>query len=146
MKRIFLIIITTFIAVTLNAQNEAANDSINSELYKSMLVLKYATNHNPKFELYKTENMWTFLELDTSDGRVWQVQYSVEGSEYRFRTSLNSESLLEEGDAGTPGRLQLYPTQNTYNFLLIDHDTGSVWQVQWSQTPENRMIIPIYGY
>ena len=33
-----------------------------------------------RYKLYPTQNTWTFLELDTQTGRVWQVQYSVQGS------------------------------------------------------------------
>lgn len=32
---------------------------------------------NGRFTLYPTENMYTFLLLDTFDGRVWQVQWST---------------------------------------------------------------------
>ena len=32
---------------------------------------------NGRFTLYPTENMYTFLLLDTMDGRVWQVQWST---------------------------------------------------------------------
>lgn len=35
---------------------------------------------NGRFTLYKTKNMWTFIELDTFSGRLWQVQFSVKGS------------------------------------------------------------------
>lgn len=31
---------------------------------------------NGRFTLYPTENIYTFLLLDTIDGRVWQVQWS----------------------------------------------------------------------
>ena len=30
-----------------------------------------------RYKLYPTENMWTFLKLDTKTGRVWQVQYAI---------------------------------------------------------------------
>ena len=35
---------------------------------------------NGRFTLYPTENMYTFLLLDTIDGRVWQVQWSTKAS------------------------------------------------------------------
>lgn len=31
-----------------------------------------------RFELYKTQNMYNFILLDTFDGRTWQVQWSTE--------------------------------------------------------------------
>lgn len=31
-----------------------------------------------RYKLYPTTNMWTFLKLDTRNGRIWQVQWSFE--------------------------------------------------------------------
>lgn len=91
-----------------------------------------------RYKLYPTQNTWIFLELDTQTGRVWQVQYSVQGSSYRFKTRLNSWSLLEASDLQVSGRFELYPTQNMYNFVLLDKISGKTWQVQWSTEYNNR--------
>ena len=34
-----------------------------------------------RFNLYATQNMWTFILLDEVDGRTWQVQWSLDGKE-----------------------------------------------------------------
>lgn len=34
-----------------------------------------------RFELYKTQNMYNFILLDTFDGRTWQVQWSTEAED-----------------------------------------------------------------
>ena len=34
-----------------------------------------------RFNLYATQNMWTFILLDVVDGRTWQVQWSLDGKE-----------------------------------------------------------------
>ena len=34
-----------------------------------------------RFNLYPTQNMWTFILLDEVDGRTWQVQWSTNGKE-----------------------------------------------------------------
>lgn len=85
-----------------------------------------------RYKLYPTQNTWTLLELDTQTGRVWQVQYSVEGPRYRFKSRLNNWSLLNDSDLQVSGRFELYPTQNMYNFVLLDKISGKTWQVQWS--------------
>lgn len=36
-------------------------------------------------------------------------------------------------------RYKLYPTQNMYNFLLLDTKTGQIEQIQWSMKPENEI-------
>lgn len=95
-----------------------------------------------RYVLYPTKNMWTFLKLDTSNGKIWQVQYTIEGPDYRFETSLNGTPLVLDDDRPS-GRFKLYPTDNTYNFILIDTKIGTTYQVQWSQDSDNRAVIPI---
>ena len=92
------------------------------------------------FKLYPTDNMWTFIKLDTRNGKMWQVQFSVKGDDYRFEIPLNTTALATDS---TNGRYELYPTQNMFNFVLLDKVEGATWQVQWSTEPENQAIIPI---
>ena len=93
------------------------------------------------YKLYPTNNMWTFIKLDTRNGRMWQVQFSVKGEEYRFETPLNYIPLISDGTEA--GRFELYSTQNMYNFILLDCMEGYTWQVQWSNERENRGVMPI---
>ncbi len=103
---------------------------------------KMAEIYNGAYELYPTTNLWTFIKLDTRNGRMWLVQYSIESDEYRFEVPLNREPLASGNDQ-MAGRFALYPTENMWNFILLDRNDGRTWQVQWSQEPENQMIIPI---
>jgi hypothetical protein len=96
-----------------------------------------------RYKLYPTQNNWILLELDTQTGRVWQVQYSVDGPKYRFKTELIRWSLLEDSDLQVSGRFELYPTQNFYNFVLLDKISGKTWQVQWSTEYSNRGYMKI---
>lgn len=118
-------------------QNAAVNQEFNEISKITELVTPSA------YKLYATENMWTFLEIDTATGIIWQVQYSVKGDDYRFKSTLNRFSLLPEGQKEIAGRFELYKTQNLYNFILVDTRDGRTWQVQWSTEPENRGIMPI---
>lgn len=95
------------------------------------------------YKLYPTSNMWNFIKLDTRTGRLWQVQFSTQGYEYRFQSVLSDYDLSYEENT-KPNRFELYPTQNTYNFLLLDKVDGRVWQVQWSFEEEERMVLRIY--
>lgn len=98
-------------------------------------------NPNASYRLFPTTNMWTFLKLNTEDGRIWQVEYAM-NNEGRFETYLNLIPLAT-GSQKKPGRFTLYPTQNMWTFILLDTINGSTWQVQWSQNADNRGIIPI---
>lgn len=122
------------------AKWQARRDSINhvNDSLKQLQIVDI-----DRYKLYPTQNTWTLLELDTQTGRVWQVQYSVEGSKYRFKTRLNSWSLLEDSDLQVSGRFELYPTQNMYNFVLLDKISGKTWQVQWHIDYDKRTYWPI---
>jgi len=93
------------------------------------------------YQLFPTDNMWTFIKLNTRNGRLWQVQFDVRGSA-RFEVVLwEFAQVSRENEAN--GRFTLYPTDNMYNFLMLDQIDGRVWQVQWSLEDENRVVIPI---
>ena len=99
---------------------------------------------NVRYRLFPTQNMWTFLKLDTMTGKIWQVQYSVEGAKYRFETVLNSVDLARRlKQERVVGRFMLYATQNTYNFVLLDQIDGYTYQVQWGGDADQRFVIPI---
>ena len=102
-----------------------------------------STSSEENYKLYPTENMWNFIKLDTRTGRLWQVQFSTQGYEYRFQTVLSDRDLSYEENT-KPNRFELFPTQNTYNFILLDKVDGRVWQVQWSFEKEERMVLSIY--
>lgn len=91
--------------------------------------------------LFPTENMWTFIKLNTRNGQMWQVQYDVEGDN-RFEIYLNFVPLVSK-EKEVNGRFNLYPTQNVHTFILLDQLDGKMWQVQWSMEAKERLIIPI---
>ena len=96
---------------------------------------------NIVYRLFPTSNMWTFIKLNTRNGQMWQVQYNINGNN-RFETFLNIHPLIERENEEN-GRFTLYPSQNTYNFILVDQIDGRLWQSQWSMESENRGIISI---
>lgn len=101
-------------------------------------------NTNVRYRLFPTQNTWTFLKLDTVTGKIWQVQYSVDGDDYRFESPVSlkdiADALKQERKIG---RFTLYPTRNVYNFIMLDQIDGRTYQVQWSTEPDNRFILPI---
>lgn len=99
----------------------------------------YAATDDKHYNLYKTENVYAFLKLDTRTGQIWQVHWSTE-KDGRVVLPLSIEKLSSDTK---DGRFALFPTTNIYNFILLDTTDGRTWQVQWSSEQENRMIIPI---
>ena len=94
------------------------------------------------YRLFSTRNMYTFIKLDTRNGKVWQVQWSNKGKEYRFESTLSDISQVNK-DEEKNGRFFLYPTTNIYTFILLDQVDGRTWQVQWGKEDE-RLVIRIY--
>lgn len=80
------------------------------------------------FRLFQTNNGRTFLKLDTRNGIITHVQYSIGDT---FEYPLNTTPFAE-GDDAEPGRFFLYPTENPYKFILLDQIDGRVWQVLWN--------------
>jgi hypothetical protein len=97
----------------------------------------------PIYKLFPTQNTWASLKLDTRNGRIWQVHYSVSKEGYEGTLSINSYSLvLPEEEIN--GRFNLYPTENMYNFILLDQINGNTYKVQWHNDNDKRFIRRIY--
>lgn len=96
------------------------------------------------FRLFRTTNVWTFIKLETTTGKIWQTQFDIDGDN-RFSVVLNSKDLAV-GKEKISGRFTLYPTSNMYTFILLDQIDGRTWQIQWAMEVEDRLIIPIDSY
>jgi hypothetical protein len=90
-----------------------------------------------RIRLFKTFNIFTFIELDTRLGLISQVQYTINDAP-AGAVWINKQSLLQSSDSPRDGRFTLYPTENMYNFILVDQDTGRLWQCQWSFDSKKR--------
>ena len=117
-------------------------------LISSVPLFAESTNSEPTqepmvpYRLFKTTNLWTFIQLDTATGKMWQIQYDIQGDN-RGGTVLNDANLAKDKKL-IPGRFTLYPTENMWTFILLDQIDGETWQVQWSFETDNRFVIPIY--
>ena len=107
-------------------------------------VIEFDQNPNAKYRLFRTANIWNFLELNTSNGEIYLVQYSIDDNPYGS-WPINSKSLLSEDEQEIPGRFTLYATTNIYNFIMLDTFTGATYQVQWSFEEQYCFVIPISG-
>lgn len=92
------------------------------------------------YRLFRTDNMWSQLLLNTEDGRVWQVSFGLEKNSLRALIPINDKPLVSI-DQMKIGRFTLYPTDNMWTFLLIDQYNGRVWQCQFSTETGGRFII-----
>ncbi|MFO7851904.1 MAG: hypothetical protein R6X28_05525 [Bacteroidales bacterium] len=136
------IILLIFIFVVSSTYTRANSQNLEGTTIDSTLNESGLTQiTNVGYRLFPTENMWTFIKLNTRNGQMWQVQYDV-GGDNRFETYLNFVPLVPK-EKEENGRFMLYSTQNIYTFILLDQIDGKMWQVQWSIESEERLIIPI---
>ena len=95
----------------------------------------------PIYKLFPTENTWALIKLNTRNGKIWQVHYSI-SNDFEGELPINRYSLvLPEEEIN--GRFTLYPTPNMYNFILLDQIDGSTWKVQWHNERDKRFMRPI---
>lgn len=95
-----------------------------------------------RYKLYQTDNIYTFLQLDTKTGRIKQVQWSLDSAE-EGSVIINDEDLTYGFDYEY-GSFELYPTKNMYQFILLDRATGWKWHVQWGMKSSERWIRRIH--
>ncbi len=137
MKKLILplfVIVLAFISTT-----TAKAELYQSELYKMHQAMP--TDTLAVYKLFPTMNTWNFIKLNTRNGQMTQVQYGTSGN--RMETTLSDIPLCSTSDERN-GRFTLYPTANTYNFILLDQINGKCWQVQWSIDYDERGVWRIY--
>lgn len=156
MKKTLLVgVFIALFSVISNAQNKASIDSLirvvqslRQELYEADSLNKmflngiYRNIDKPRFKIYKTENIYTLLKLDTRTGTVWQVQYRMNDVE-SVVVAINWLGVVFDSD-GWDGRFELYPTKNMHTFIMLDTGTGDTYQVQWSTSQQGyRFVEPL---
>ena len=146
MKRIISVLFAVCFAVcALYAQNDASVDNYKLSPKDSLFLdgVGYVADLiQPRYKMYQTENIYNLLKLDTMTGAIWQVQYGMNKDAEAMQVAIDSWPLVWSSESH-PGRFALYPTKNMYNFILLDSDTGDVYQVQWSTEPKKRFRVKI---
>lgn len=134
MKTKFFTLIFLILTIISFAQNQTKLTDV---------IQQKQVTENAIYQLFPTPNIWTFIKLDTRNGKMWQVHLSVNADGFEGQIVLNSTSLVIEEDE-IKGRFTLYKTENTYNLILLDQIDGRVWQTQWNSEQEKRFISRIY--
>ena len=148
MKRVvFVLILLLAGCLFASAQTKSDQTKLELDSLKVHFLYRISEHTAPGYKLYPTENMWTFLQLETFSGRVWQVQYSINDDSSRVRVVINDIDLADAEDDTDEdefaGRFELYPTKNMYTFLLLDTKTGYIYQIQWSSDSQRRGLVDV---
>lgn len=161
MKKFFILVYLLLCASTTisRAQNRTQSHSTNKQratieslitkLDSMMLInntildqININTSLKYRYKLYQTENIFTFLQLDTKTGKIEQVQWSLD-SDNEGSVNINSRDL-SNGEGQGSASFELYPTKNMYQFILLDKTDGRKWHVQWGMDENKRWIRRIY--
>lgn len=134
MKLIYLVLVFTILTKVSVAQNQVDTPNFDQKIEEDKNVI---------YKLFPTQNIWTFIKLDTRNGKMWQVHFTVEEDGNEGEVVLNSLPLVD-ADKETNGRFTLYATENIYNFILLDQIDGHVFQVQWSMEEKYRGVSIIF--
>ena len=142
MKKYVLFIMSIIIAIngcSQTTKNDVCDSTLTS-ISKQLEVIEFRINGMNRFKLYPTENIYTFLKLDTATGKIDHLQWSLE-SDNEGLVTINSDDLSLGSGCGT---FELYPTKNMYQFILLDKVTGRQWHVQWGMETSKRWIRRFY--
>ena len=82
------------------------------------------TTKDTNYVLYPVST-GVFLRLDTRDGTI----LGIAPTKPEKSRILNSNPLASDNKTG---RFQLYPTENSWEWILFDTTTGEVWLLRWS--------------
>ena len=143
--KIFILIY--FLSLTaINSYGQIEQDSISTVQEVENQVEQKAEIQQlevPIYKLFPTTNYWCFIKLDTRNGKMWQVHFTISEEGYQGELILNASSLVWD-DKEINGRFTLYPTKNNYNFILLDQVNGTTYQVQWNNDDDKRFVSRIY--
>lgn len=79
----------------------AVCSSCSQEQEKARAAEEKAAQEASIYELFETRNVWTFIKLDTRNGKMTQVHYALDSESYQGEVELNTKSLIK--GEGKPG-------------------------------------------
>lgn len=137
---------------TTMAQNSKHNEHVDSILNRLDSLVQFTNacleqieldnSLKKRYKLYQTDNIYTFLRLDSKTGQIEQVQWSLNSSE-EGTVTINDQDLTYGYGHGS-NSFELYPTKNMYQFILLNKTDGKMWHVQWGMKSGERWIKRIY--
>lgn len=88
-----------------------------------IVVLTTMTAWAQTYKFYQTDNIHNQLRLNTKTGEVMQIQDDNQ-------TFLVHPSTTQDNEISN--KYELFKTKNMWTYILLDKDTGKLWQCQYS--------------
>jgi hypothetical protein len=76
----------------------------------------------------------------------WEEEYNskpdsiVSAEKKKYYKPYDLKETIEGRAIAKNGRFKLYPTDNSYNFIMVDVINGFTYQVQWSTKSDERFV------
>tara|TARA_R110001606_G_scaffold222443_1_gene370337 strand:- start:542 stop:1045 length:504 start_codon:yes stop_codon:yes gene_type:complete len=167
MKNLFLLLFIPFVCFgqedierykvysTTNIHTSLLLDSATGQIWQLQIGLSDSKDQI-KYVLSDTKLAQTLedhTQKQNEDMEYWEENYnskadsivSVKDKEYYKPYSL--ERRLKNNSIypiAKNGRFKLYPTGNSYNFIMVDTINGITYQVQWNIDKDKRFVIRFY--
>ena len=103
-----------------------------------------ASWEDKKEEWYKKKSDTTLTEEDFLYKNEEELAYSNKALWLETPLEEWIKRNLQYEPIERSGRFFLYPTENIYNFILLDQIDGRAWQVQWNIEKSDRTVLRIY--
>ena len=105
MKHVIFLFVFSLVLTSCSKEDKAVLDRLD----KIEQTINNSSAKEPIYKLYPTRNMWNFLKLDTRNGKISIVQFSVEDRDKQFEYSLSDVAIVANE---SPGRFVLQTTEN----------------------------------
>jgi hypothetical protein len=77
-------------------------------------------------------------EYNSKPDSIVSAEMKLYWKPYTLKETIERERISQNG------RFKLYPTENTYNFIMVDVIDGRTWQVQWNVNDDKRLCYRIW--
>jgi hypothetical protein len=106
---------------------------------KSVLSdFKYANTVDYYTQVYNDDMKYWEEEYNSKPDSIVSIEDKANWKPFTLEERLVYQRIAKNG------RFKLYPTDNSYNFIMVDVITGDSYQVQWNIDKEKRFINKFY--
>ena len=132
---------------TTNIYTSLLLDSATGQIWQLQIGLKDVDQMKSVLSDYKYANTVDYYTQEHNDDmKYWEENYnskpdsivSIEDKAFLKPSTLEERIVYKR--IAKNGRFKLYPTDNSYNFIMVDVISGESYQVQWNIDKEKRFI------
>ena len=163
MKKLFLLLFIPFVCFgqedierykvynTTNFYTSLLLDSTTGQIWQLQIGLSDSVHRLKSIlsdkKLAKT--LAGYTQSYNKDMEYWEENYNskadsiVSAKDKEYYKPYSLEMRLRSGffPIAKNGRFKLYPTDNSYNFIMVDVVNGETYQVQWNIDKDKRFVI-----